>query len=250
MRFNRKKTSIIVLLFVASLLGVLVVPMVKAQTSTTTVTVTPQSSTPVVGQTFTINIQLSNVQNLYALDVTLDYNSVVLQLVNSKVDLGTSSIPGGVLYGSPVTDDENNIASGAVYYNTSLSTASEYHLFATSVNPAGAFSGSGTIATLTFKVTNAGDSNLTLASTLANYAPDGTSEPIAHTDVSGTVDATLSSSASSDPLVLFIILVALPNTHYSRIPIDCNIIHRYHPGVCCHRVSCEKNRKANQRSNN
>ena len=199
MRFNRKKTSIIVLLFVASLLAVLVVPMVKAQTSTTTVTVTPQSSTPVVGQTFTINIQLSNVQNLYALDVTLDYNSVVLQLVNSKVDLGTSSIPGGVLYGSPVTDDENNIASGAVYYNTSLSTASEYHLFATSVNPAGAFSGSGTIATLTFKVTNAGDSNLTLASTLANYAPDGTSEPIAHTDVSGTVDATLSSSASPTP---------------------------------------------------
>ena len=194
MRFNRKKTSIIALLFVASLLVVLAVPMVKAQTSTTTVTVTPQSSTPVVGQTFTINIQLNDVQNLYALDVTLDYNSLILQLVNSKVDLGTSSIPGGVLYGSPVTDDENNIASGAVYYNTSLSTSSEYHLFATSVDPASAFSGSGTIATLTFKVTNAGDSNLTLASTLANYAPGGTSEPIANTDVSGTVDATLSSS--------------------------------------------------------
>ena len=198
MRFNQKKTSIIVLLFVASLLVVLPIQMVKAQTSTTTVTVTPQTSTPVVGQTITINIQLNNVQNLYAFDVILDYDSSVLQLVNSKVDLGTSSIPGGVLYGSPVTDDENNIDPGVVYYNTSLSTVGEYYLFANSVNPASAFSGNGTIATLTFTVTSAGQSSLTLNSTLANYPATGeTSEPIAHNDISGTVDATASSSSPS-----------------------------------------------------
>ncbi|MGA3288884.1 MAG: cohesin domain-containing protein [Candidatus Bathyarchaeia archaeon] len=185
MRFNQKKTSIVVLLFVASLLVVLPVQMVKAQTSTTTVTVTPQTSTPVVGQTLTINIQLNNVQNLYAVDVTLNWSTSSLSLQTNQSFVGTSN---GVL---------NNPTS--VVIDTASQQTGEYHLVATSVNPASAYSGTGTIATLTFKVTSAGDSNLTLASTLADYAPGGISEPIAHNDLSGTVDATVSSTSSSSP---------------------------------------------------
>jgi len=184
MRFNQKKTSIIVLLFVASLLIVLPIQMVKAQT-TTTVNVTPQTSTPVVGQTLTINIQLNNVQNLYAVDVTLNWSTSSLSLQTNQSFVGTSN---GVL---------NNPTS--VVIDTASQQTGEYHLVATSVNPASAYSGTGTIATLTFKVTSAGDSNLTLASTLADYAPGGISEPIAHNDLSGTVDATVSSTSSSSP---------------------------------------------------
>jgi len=181
MRFERKKTSIIVLLFVASLLIIFPFQMVKAQT--TTVTVSPQNSTPVVGQTLTINIQLNNVQNLYGVDVTLDWNPAYLSLQTNQSFVGTSN---GVL-DSPVL----------VVQDTASQAIGEYHLVATSYSPAGAFSGSGTIGTLTFTVTSAGQSSLTVSSTLASYAPNGgTSEVIPATDVSGTVDATSTSSSS------------------------------------------------------
>jgi hypothetical protein len=129
MRVNQKKTGLIVALLLASLLVVLPIQMAKAQTAT--VSVSPQTSTASVGKTVTVAIQLSNVQNLYGLDVTLSYNNAVLKLTNSQPDLGTSSIPGGVLYGDPVSTD---IVPGGVYYNTSLSTSSDYEIFATSEN--------------------------------------------------------------------------------------------------------------------
>jgi hypothetical protein len=187
MRFNQKKTSIIVLLFVASLLVILPIQMVKAQT-TTTVTVTPQTSTPVVGQTITISIQLNNVQNLYGIDVTLTWNTALLsfQTNSNQTFLGVAN---GVLNGTEVPI--------SVVLDSASQAAGEFHLVATSVYPDAAFSGSGTIATLKFTVTGAGKSSLTLNSTLANYAPGGISEPIAHNDLSGTVDAASSSSSPS-----------------------------------------------------
>jgi len=200
MHANQKKTGLIVVLFIASLLVVLPIQMVKAQT--TTVSVSPQNSTAPVGKTVTVAIQLSNVQNLYGFDVTLSYNNAVLQLTNSKIDLGTSSIPGGVLYGDPVS---TNIVADGVYYNTSLSTPSDYELFATSVNTAGPFSGNGTIVTLTFTVLSSGQSPLTLNVQLASYAQPGTgevSEPISATVVNGyfaTTSGSTSPSASQTP---------------------------------------------------
>ncbi len=184
MHFNQKKTSIIVLLFVASLLVVSPFQMVKAQTSTTTVTVTPQTSTPVVGQTLTVNITLNNVQNLYGIDVTLNWNPSLLsfQTNSNQTFIGYSY---GVL---------NNPTS--LVLDSASQATGEFHLVVTSVSPATAFSGSGTIATLMFTVTGAGQSSLTVASTLANYPAAGeSSEPIAHNDISGTVDATTSSSS-------------------------------------------------------
>jgi hypothetical protein len=200
MRVDQKKTGLIVALLLASLLAVLPIQMAKAQTAT--VSVSPQTSTASVGKTVTVAIQLSNVQNLYGLDVTLSYNNAVLQLTNSKPDLGTSSIPGGVLYGDPVS---TNIVAGGVYYNTSLSTSSDYELIATSENTAGntvgPFSGSGTIVTLTFSVLSSGQSPLTLNAQLASYVQPGSGEvsgPISVTVVNGNF-ATTSSSASPSP---------------------------------------------------
>ncbi len=183
MRFNKKKTSIIALVLAASLLVVFPIQIVKAQT--TTVTVTPQTSTPAVGQTITISIQLNNVQNLYGIALTLNWNPSMLSLQanSNQTFIGTSN---GVL-NTPTS----------VFQDSASQAIGEFDLAAVSVSPAAAFSGSGTIATMKFTVTNAGDSNLALVSTLANYAPGGTSEPIAHNDVSGTVDATSTSGSSS-----------------------------------------------------
>jgi len=183
MRFNKKKTSIIALLLAASLMVVFPIQMVKAQT--TTVDVTPQTSTPAVGQTITISIQLNNVQNLYGIALTLNWNPSMLSLQanSNQTFIGTSN---GVL-NTPTS----------VFQDSASQAIGEFDLAAVSESPATSFSGSGTIATMKFTVTNAGDSNLTLVSTLANYAPGGTSEPIAHTDVSGTVDATSASGSSS-----------------------------------------------------
>ncbi len=183
MRLNKKKTSIIALVLAASLLVVFPIQIVKAQI--TTVTVTPQISTPAVGQTITISIQLNNVQNLYGIALTLNWNPSMLSLQanSNQTFIGTSN---GVL-NTPTS----------VFQDSASQAIGEFDLAAVSVSPATAFSGSGTIATMKFTVTNAGDSNLALVSTLANYAPGGTSEPIAHNDVSGTVDATSTSGSSS-----------------------------------------------------
>ena len=194
MRVNQKKTGLIVLLL-ASLLVAIPIQTAKAQTAT--VSVSPQTSTASVGKTVTVAIQLSNVQNLYGLDVTLSYNNAVLQLTNSQLDLGTSSIPGGILYGDPVS---TNIVAGGVYYNTSLSTSSDYELYATSENTAGPFSGSGTIVTLTFTVLSSGQSPLTLNVQLASYAQPGSgevSEPISASVVNGYFVTTSSSTSPS-----------------------------------------------------
>jgi len=183
MHLNHKKTCIITLLIVASLLIVFPVQNVRAQT--TTVTVSPPTSTPTVGQTITISILLSNVQNLYGIDVALTWDTSLLsfQANSNQTFLGVAN---GVL-NSPTQ----------LVLDSASQALGEFHLVVTSVSPATGFSGSGTIATLQFTVTAAGDSNLALTCTLANYAPGGTSEPITATVTGGTVDATSSSSSPS-----------------------------------------------------
>ncbi|HUJ84320.1 MAG TPA: cohesin domain-containing protein [Candidatus Acidoferrales bacterium] len=188
--------SVTIVLFALILASVFVV---KCQTPAgTVVAVNPADNSAQVGKTFVVTITISNVQNLYGIDLTLDYNNSVLKLISAEPEtgniaasqgfLGSSSIPGGVLYGSPVTDNAANVNAGCVYYNTSLSTVDEYHLFASSVAPADSFNGSGTVASLTFSVLTAGHSDLTLNSTLADHPIPGetTSEAIDHTDVSAS----------------------------------------------------------------
>ena len=66
--------------------------------------------------------------------------------------------------------------------------AGEYNLVATSVGSAPAFSGNGVIATLTFNVTSAGATDLSLESELADHPASGeTSELIEHTDTADNV---------------------------------------------------------------
>ena len=180
-QINQSKRIIILFAMVFALIAILSIQMTGAQTSGTAVSVSPQISTGSVGETFTVNITLSNVQNLYGLDVTLNWNVTVLQIVSATSRLGVESNPGGVLH-EPVSTVENSVSQ----------TAGEYHLVATSQNPADSFNGSGTIAIVTFNVTKLGHTGLDLHSEPADHPlPDEVSVLIDHTDVSGSFDAVI-----------------------------------------------------------
>jgi len=151
--------------------------------SGTTVSAVPSSSTPILGETLTVNITISNVQNLYAIDVTLRWNASVLQVLNVNSRLGVESHPDGVLHeqlpNSPIEILEDTLSP----------ETGEYHIAATSVNPSSSFSGSGNVAILTFNVTALGHSGLELESELADRpASGGNANFIEHTIDNGSVN--------------------------------------------------------------
>ena len=185
MHVKTRKTRLVLLLFVASLLFVLPFHMVKAQT--TTVSVSPQTNIVSVGQTLTVNIEISNVQNLYAVDIALTWDTSMLKLTSNQSFVGVAN---GIL-NTPVT----------VVQDTADQSTGEYHLVATSENPAGPFSGSATVATLTFTVTSAGQSQLTFLNPdqqLASYPQSGqTSQYITATVVNGSVSTSSNTTTPS-----------------------------------------------------
>jgi len=152
--------------------------------SGTTISAIPSSSTLALGETFNVNITISNVQNLYALDVTLRWNASVLQVLNVDSRLGVESNPDGVLHEiSPNAEIE-------VIEDSVSQEIGEYHIVATSVNPAPSFSGGGNIAIITFNVTSLGHSDLEFEETeLADYPASGeTANLIEHTTAAGSVN--------------------------------------------------------------
>lgn len=143
-------------------------------TPKTVVKVEPHASYTHVGETFNINITVVNVRNLYGVDITLQWNASILKLVEADVRLGRSD---GVLYGqifSPYGENKSICGEGVC------------RIACVSVAPAPSFNGSGTVARLTFNVTNVGRCKLSLASKLAsNLKIHGSAAPIEHTTVDG-----------------------------------------------------------------
>jgi len=139
----------------------------------TVVRVEPHDNTAAVGETFTINITLTDVQNLFGLEVTLDWNASILQIVGEDVRLGVESHPDGVLH-EPI-------------FNQTTQEEGKYQIVATSTgHDTPSFNGSGNIVEITFKVIEAGSSQLDLETKLASKPPlGGVSSPIVHTTTDG-----------------------------------------------------------------
>lgn len=178
-------------MFVLSLLIICPILTVSAQ-SGTVVRAAASTTQPTVGSTLTVDITISSVQNLYGVDVTFNWNTAVLQLVSATSLLGVESHSGGVLHGTssdPILVAEDNASQ----------ISGEYDLAATSVAPAAAFSGSGTIATVKFTVIAAGSAGLALQTELANYNPGGQSTDISHTDTADSVTA-VTAGSSTNPI--------------------------------------------------
>ena len=173
-------TKVILLLAVCALLILYPAQAVSAQN--TVVKVEPSTTTPIVGETLTVNITISSVKNLFAVDVTLYWNTSALKVLSHTPLLGVESHPNGVLHES--IDIANETAS---------QQTGTYELVATSTgSQTPSFSGNGTIATLTFNVTSLGRSTLELETELADKpAPGEPANFIDHTDVSSSIDVSI-----------------------------------------------------------
>jgi hypothetical protein len=197
----KAKLSILVLMFVYALLVIYLIQDVNAQSAGPVVSVVPAQSNVRVGETLTVNITISNVENLYGIDVTFNWNRSTLQLQSATFNLGVEYHSNGVLHeasGSPIIVAEGNASQ----------ETGEYHIVATSQGTADSFNGSGTIATITFNVTGTEHSKLSLTSELADHPMPGetTSEFIAHNDVGGSVD---SAAIPEFPKVAILMLLAV-----------------------------------------
>src|SRR3990172_1573425 len=191
-------TKAILLLSVCTLLSLYTAQAVSAQT--TTVKVEPSTTTPVVGQTLTVNITISNVQNLYGVYVTLSWNTSALKVLTNTALLGVESHPNGVLH------ETIDIVEASASQQTGT-----YTLIATSTgSQTASFSGSGTIATLTFNVTSLGRTTLELETELADKpASGGTSNFIDHNHLSSSVYVAIPEFPTLTAIIVLIILVTV-----------------------------------------
>jgi len=163
----------------------------------TVVKVNPVAVSVNVSETFTVNITVVGVQNLYSVEVTLSWNSSLLELEQVDVRAGQSD---GALY-NPVSIVENSTYAGG-YTLTVMSNA-----------PAPSFNGTGNVVKLTFKATDSGDSKLDLESQLYDYPPldrdPRISEPIAHTTIDGFCSSVLPEFPSGVVLVTVMVIATL-----------------------------------------
>ncbi len=196
----KNPTKQIVMLFLLCILASLCFAYTVSAQSTV-VKAEASATQPRVGDTLTVNIKISDAQNLFGVDVTLNWNTTVLKVISETPQLGVESHPDGVLHESssyPI-DIINNDAS---------QSTGEYHLLATSTGSSTpAFTGSGTIATVTFNVTSAGPTGLALLDVeLSELQTDGTVNLIAPSTSVDAVNGVIPEFPTITIIALFIVL--------------------------------------------
>jgi hypothetical protein len=151
---SKSTSKIVIAILIFTLVLLSFVLGVSAQS--TVVKAEASASQPKVGDTLTVNIKVSSAQDLFGVDVKLNWNPSVLTLVSATPKLGVESHPDGVLHESLSYPIE-------VVNNDASQSTAEYHLLATSTGSSTpAFTGSGTIAAVTFTVTSVGSTGLAL----------------------------------------------------------------------------------------
>ena len=204
----RPPTQKALMVIFLALLSFCLTSIALAQNSTNTVVKAETSTTqPHIGETLTVEIKISNVQNLAGIDLSLQWNSSVLTLSKVALNLGIESHSNGVLHGSKLNYDYNTINSGEIYVQEAKVLGS-YSLLAQSIGQTTpSFSGSGTIATLTFTATSTGPTRLALETELADHPPSGeTANLIGHTDTEDTITVVIPEFQTLTAIVLIIIL--------------------------------------------
>jgi hypothetical protein len=148
----------------------------NVEASGTVVRVDPQTVTRQIGETFNVSIKIDDVQTLYGIDVLLRWDASILEATAATAHLGVEDYPDGVLH-KTVLNMTNQLNQGS----------GEYHVLASSLNPAGSFNGSGTVAVITFSVKDNGSCSLSLASTILAKKPAAgeTATAIDYTRVDG-----------------------------------------------------------------
>jgi hypothetical protein len=186
---NKLMAKITLTLLFCTLVSFIFVSSVFAQG--TAVRAEASTNQPHVGDSLTVTIKISNVQNLFGVDITLSWNPSILSVVSATSQLGVELHPGGVLH-------ETSSYQIEVVDDTASQSTGQYHLLATSTGSASPFSGSGNIATLTFRVINPGSTRLALTSELADHPAAGVNANlIVHTDTADSVSAVASGTSTT-----------------------------------------------------
>jgi hypothetical protein len=201
LKFNKSTIILIALFALFSSSSLFIRTRVVRGSPETAAEVVPYAITTSVGQSFTINITVFNVQNLYGVEATVNWNSSVLELSKIDIRLGQTDTD-GVLYNTSSTSPpfiaENSTQNG------------QYAIAATSTAPAPSFNGSGNIVRITFNVTNSGHSNIDWESQLQDYPPPDrdprVSLPIPHTTTGGQFNTTVTEIPNSAILLAFAVL--------------------------------------------
>jgi hypothetical protein len=222
--FKSIKFPIEALLLVTICLFLCPILAVSSQTSTV-VAVVPSTVFANLGEPFNMTVSLSNVQNLYGLEVILNWDPDALRVSKVEAHLGVETYPDGVLHESsssqPIFIAENNLTQ----------TEGEYRLVATSMAPASSFTGSGNIVRLTFEPLAVGASKIDLESQLLDYPPADRdpriSQPIAHSSQGSSITVKKSTSGPSqtDKTPPEITVVSPVNQTYDKsdVPLIFNV---------------------------
>ena len=143
------RKALMYLLSIATVASLRVGAAVGAQQSTQ-VLVVPPSSTAAVGATVTVKVQVRDVPDLYAVDLQLVFDPAVLEVqdADGTPANGTQVAAGNFLsspYGFTAVNQADN-ATGNIRYIYSL------------LSPAAPVSGSGVLASITFRARDPGSS--------------------------------------------------------------------------------------------
>ena len=174
----------IVVLSICAILAIYFTPFALAQSSTI-LNAQASSNQPEVGSILTVTLQISDVENLAGIDVTLSWNSSVLTITAVNLNLGNSHT-NGVLIGSNLNYNPDTLSEGDIFVNETIKSAS-YNIIAQS---AIGFTGSGTIANISFLVNIPGEAEISLQTQLTNPPLEGqNAENISHHDTADSVTA-------------------------------------------------------------
>ena len=156
----------------SSILVVLVVASVNAAPAEPVVTVNPKISVTAPGESFEINVTVSDVSDLYGWQFNITFNSAVLNCTG--VEEGPFLEQAGTVFPLPPTIDNT---AGFVFFGESLWLP---------FPPSGA-NGSGILAAITFNVTTEGESNFHFFESKLNTMnlDEGIPVRISHTAVDG-----------------------------------------------------------------
>lgn len=141
-----------------------------------TVVLSPQSATVTAGGTTTVDIRIENVTGLYGAEVHLTFDSALLEVVDAdQATDGIQILAGSFLKPEVVPQNEVDLAGGKIDFAVSQMLPSE------------AVTGSGVLATVTFKGKAAGTSDVNFTNVLlANQSGN----PIDAATQGGTVTIT------------------------------------------------------------
>nr|MBC7245853.1 LysM peptidoglycan-binding domain-containing protein [Chloroflexota bacterium] len=171
---SRKINRSVLLLLVCFML-VASLPLSSALAEATIVLVDPPSSTVNLNDTFTLNIKVDTVTNLYAVDIRITFDATKLEVQDANPSLGGVQIEPGTFL---------NPAQGFMIQNVADNSTGKIQYAFTLLSPASAVSGTGVLARITFRAKATGTAQITFDSvTLSNDQ----AQPIVATPMPGSV---------------------------------------------------------------